>query len=286
MSTFVLNQFIQPMIAKLLMTILLLSALAAEAQHPPLFEGIQTDTTYIALGDFNVNLVKYSYRSPNINFLVIHDDEDTGLKAAIEYIHFSGGTVIDPQYGGVRNYNFNYNAARYQIDPNSIYTEEGIRKGLAKYGAFDDLVVSELLKASKVILNSYSPGKPDYVFTLHNNTDGRFAITSYLKGYELENTADSVFINFQMDSDDFILVTDPALFSLLKRENVNVVLQGSQAPDDGSLSIYAMQNQIPYLNVEVQHGHQNVHLQLIEVAIKSLRARYPALQVRPVKTRG
>jgi hypothetical protein len=271
------------MIAKLLLTFLLLSALTAAAQHPPVFEGIETDTTYIMLGDFKVNLVKYSYRSPNINLLVIHDDEDTGVKAAFEYIRYSGGTVIDPQYGSVRNYNFNFDSTQYQIDPNSIYTEVGIRKNLAKYGAFDDLVVPELLKASKVILNAYSPGKPDYIFTLHNNTDGAFGVASYLKGYELEQTADSLFINFQMDPDDFILVTDRELFSLVKKENVNVVLQSGNAPDDGSLSIYAMQNQIPYVNVEVQHGHQQVHLELIEIAIKSLRTRYPALQPGPAQ---
>jgi hypothetical protein len=264
--------------AKLLLAFLMLFALDAAAQFPPVFDGMQTDTSYITLGDFDINLVKYSYRTPNINFLVIHDNEDTGVKAAFEYIRFSGGTIIDPHYGGVRNYSFNYDSYPYQIDPNGIYTEEGIRKGLAKYGDVDELVVSELLKASKVILNAYNPVKPDYIFTLHNNTDGDFGIPSYLKGYELENTADSVFINFQMDPDDFILVTDRGLFSLLKKENVNVVLQGNHAPDDGSLSVYAMQNQIPYINVEVQHGHQDEHLELIEVAVKCLRTRFPELQ--------
>jgi len=261
----------------LLVITCLLFTLHLQAQHPPVFEGVKTDTSYILINNFNVNLVKYSYREPNINFLVIHDNEDTGVKAAFEYIHFSGGTIIDPQYGGVRNYKFHYNSAAHQIDPNSIYTEAGIRKGLAKFGTVTEEVVQELLRASRVILNHYAVGKPEYIFTLHNNTDGNYSIASYLKGFELESTADSLYINFQMDPDDLILVTEPDLFTRLKKENVNVILQSKNAPDDGSLSVYAMQNGIPYINVEVQHGHTYEHLRLIEIAVKVLNEAHPAL---------
>jgi hypothetical protein len=261
----------------LLFSLLFLFSVKLHAQHPPVFEGLQTDTAYILIDDFYVNLVKYSYKGPNVNFLVIHDNEDTGIRAALEYIRFSGGTVIDPQYGGVRNYAFHFEGQPYQIDPNSIYTDSGARIGLAKFGPVNDTVVAELLKASKVILTQYSPGKPEYIFTLHNNTDGNYAISSYLKGYELESTADSLHINFQMDPDDLILVTEPALFTRLKHENVNVILQSKHAPNDGSLSVYAMQNQIPYINVEVQHGHDDEHLRLIEIAVKVLRECYPSI---------
>lgn len=274
---------LEHMLSRMLLVFVLFFSMQAFAQHPPVFEGIQTDTAYIQINNFKVNLVKYSYRTPNINFLVIHDNEDTGVKAAFEYIQFSGGTLIDPQYGGVRNYSFKYGPEQFQIDPNSIYTEAGIRRGLAKYGSVNEDVVQELLKASRVILNSYCATKPPYIFTLHNNTDGSFGIASYLKGYELEATADSLYINFQMDPDDLILVTEPELFKLLKRENVNTILQSRNAPDDGSLSIYAMQNQIPYINVEVQHGHQYEHLRLIEIAIKVLRELYPSIDTRSLK---
>jgi hypothetical protein len=255
----------------------LIVSISAFAQHPPVFEGIQSDTTYVALDDFAMNLVRYKYRTPNINFLAIHDNEDTGVKAAFEYIRFSGGMIIDPQYGGRRNYVFNHNGTHIDIDPNSIYTEAGIRQKLDDAGIDDDEVVDELSKVSKVILNLYSPGKPEYIFTLHNNGDGGFGIPSYLEGYELEGTADSIHINFEMDPDDFILVTEIPLYNTLKKENVNVVLQSPEAPDDGSLSIYAMQNKIPYVNVEVQHGHQNEHLSLIEIAIKAFKENYPSL---------
>jgi hypothetical protein len=249
-------------------------SLGAKAQHPPVFDGMTTDTAYIVLGDLDINLVKYSYDEPGIAFLTIHDDEDTGVKAAFQYISKNGGSIIDCQYGGVRNFKFLYEEEPYQLDPNSIYTKKGVKLGLEKYGNSDHTVIQELEKAGTVILNHYNPKKLGYLFTLHNNGDGGFGIQSYLKGYELEAAADSVNINFALDPDDMVLVTELPLFNLLKKENVNVVLQSKDAPDDGSLSVYAMQNKIPYINVEVQHGHIDEHLNLIATCTRILAETY------------
>jgi hypothetical protein len=251
--------------------------LHAMSQHPPVFEGMLTDTSYLEMHTLPLKLVKYSYGKPNVNFLVIHDNEDTGLKAAFEYIHFSGGSVIDSQYGDVRNYNFRYQGSLYQIDPNKIYSDYGAMAGLEHYGAVNTDVIADLRVAANMILDFYAPKELNYIFTLHNNTDGAFGIASYLKGYELELVTDSLHINFNMDPDDLILVTDLKLYNRIKKENVNVVLQSKDAADDGSLSLYAMQQNIPYLNVEVQHGHQLVNLQLIEIAVKALKETYPEL---------
>ena len=250
----------------------------AKAQHPPIFEGLQIDSTNLFLHDLPINLVKYSFREPNINFLSIHDNEDTGVKAAFEYIRFSGGSIIDCQYGSARNFLFFYNEEEFQTDPNSIYSKTGIIKGLEKYGRADREVVKNLEQLSQTIIKKYSEKDPAYFFTLHNNADGGFGISSYLQGYELESYADSLHINFQMDNDDLILVTDLALFNRLKSDNVNVVLQSVDAPDDGSLSVYSMKKHIPYINVEVQHGHFEENLRLIEIATKALFETYPELK--------
>lgn len=249
----------------------------AFAQHPPVFAGMSIDTNYLNMHSLPLKLVKYSYGKPNVNFLVIHDNEDTGVKAAFEFIQFSGGSIVDCQYGDIRNYKFQYQNSTYQIDPNRIYSDYGVMAGLEEYGHTNQEVMADLRIAANEILDYYAPGKLDYIFTLHNNTDGAFGIASYLKGYELELVADSLHINFNMDPDDLILVTDLNLYNRIKKENVNVVLQSKDAADDGSLSLYAMQHKIPYINVEVQHGHQLVHLQLIEIAVKALKETYPEL---------
>ncbi|RZK82074.1 MAG: hypothetical protein EOO92_03100 [Pedobacter sp.] len=249
-----------------------------KAQHPPVFEGIKIDTTLLTLNDLKVNLIKYSYGKPTISLLAIHDDEDTGIKAAFEYIRFSGGSIIDSQYGDVRNFKLTNDGETFQTDPNSIYTKKGIPLGILKFGPVDDDVVKLLDKTAKSILKLYDPGHLGYIFTLHNNGEGGFGIGSYLKGNELSSTADSVHVNIVADPDDLILVTELALFNKLKRENVNVVLQSPNAPDDGSLSIYAHQKKIPYINVEVQHGHVEENLLLIEIAVKALYECFPHLK--------
>lgn len=253
-------------------------SLTSNAQHPPVFDGMVSDTSFIKLNDFSVNLVRYAYKNPTVTFLAIHDNEDTGVKAAFEYIKNNGGKIIDSQYGGARNFKFLQDKETFQIDPNGIYTREGIKAGLEKYGKSNNQVIHQLERAAKVVLNYYNPEALGYILTLHNNGDGDFGIASYLKDYELDGTADSLHINFQMDPDDLILVTEQALYKEFKKQNVNVVLQSKDALNDGSLSIYAMQKKIPYINVEVQHGHQEVNLKLIELAVKVLFDVYPKLK--------
>jgi hypothetical protein len=199
--------------AALILILILLLPFNAMPQHPPVFDGMLTDTSYLEMHTLPLKLVKYSYGKPNVNFLVIHDNEDTGLKAAFEYIHFSGGSVVDSQYGDVRNYNFRYQGLPYQVDPNKIYSDYGAMAGLEYYGAVNPDVVADLRIAANMILNFYAPKKLNYIFTLHNNTDGAFGIASYLKGYELELVTDSLHINFNMDPDDLILVTDLRLYN-------------------------------------------------------------------------
>lgn len=260
-----------------LLLVLTCGWLNSNAQHPPVFEGMTMDSTILELNDLPLELVKYKYGTQKISFLAIHDDEDTGVKAAFEYIRLNGGDIVDCQYGGQRNYTFSYNGQDYQTDPNSIYSRPGIILGLEKYGKTDEVVTDQLEEVAKEILNFYQPAKLGYIFTLHNNADEGFGITSYLPGADLENVADSVHINPAMDPDDLILVTEKILFSKLKKENVNVVLQHQEAEDGGSLSIYAMKNRIPYLNVEVQHGHLEDNVMLIEAGARALRESYPAL---------
>ncbi|QPH41579.1 hypothetical protein [Pedobacter endophyticus] len=246
-------------------------SLLVKAQHPPVFPAMTTDSSFIKLANLNINLVKYSYKPNGIRFLVVHDNEDTGVKAGFDYIRWSGGELIDSQYGGVRDYVFTHMDDPYRIDPNAIYTEKGVNTRLKKIPYSSNEVEKLITDAGKQIVDFYNPKEMGYILTLHNNADGGFGISSYLPGYDLSSTADSVYINFEMDGDDLIYVTEPRLFSSLKKANVNVILQSKFAENDGSLSVYAMQQNIPYINVEVQHGHLDENLRLIELAIATLK---------------
>lgn len=257
---------------KAVLSILLVGlSFLAKAQHPPVFAAMTMDSSFIKIADLNVNLVKYSYQPNGVKFLAIHDNEDTGVKAGFEYIRWSGGEIIDSQYGGVRDYVFTHMSDGYRIDPNAIYTQRGVNSRLKKAPYSSTEAENLILAAGKQIVDFYNPKSTGYILTLHNNGDGGFGISSYLPGYDLSSTADSVFINFEMDGDDLIYVTEPRLFSSFKKANVNVILQSKFAENDGSLSVYAMQNNIPYINVEVQHGHLEENLRLIELAVSVLK---------------
>ncbi len=251
---------------------LLATSHAANAQFPPVFPAMKMDTSKMKIGSLNINLVKYAYKPNGVRFLVVHDDEDTGVKAAFEYIRWSGGEIIDSQYGNVRNYNFIYMDDPYHIDPNAIYTEVGVKTRLKMDPLSSGEVAEKIVAAGKQILLFYDVAKTGYILTLHNNTDGAFGINSYATDGELASTTDSLYISPRWDPDDMLLVTEVTLFNYLKKADVNVILQSTFAQNDGSLSIYAMQNNIPYINVEVQHGHQYEHLQLIEYAIAALKS--------------
>ena len=260
------------MFKAILLPLFLLIGFTTEAQFPPVFPGIKSDTSKMKIGNLSINLVKYSFKPSGVRFLVVHDNEDTGVKAAFEYMRWSGGEIIDSQYGSVRNYNFIYMDDPYHIDPNAIYTEEGVKTRLKMDPYSSGEVAEKIIAAGKQILSFYEPEKLGYILTLHNNTDGGFGINSYADTGELASTTDSLYISSRWDPDDMLLVTDISLFNYLKKADVNVVLQSHYAQNDGSLSIHAMQNKTPYINVEVQHGHQYEHLQLIEYAVAALKS--------------
>ncbi len=257
---------------KIVLSLILISAtLFLKAQHPPTIPAMMTDTSVIKLYNLKINLVKYSFKPNGVKFLVVHDSEDTGVKAGFEYMRWSGGEIIDSQYGGWRDYLFTYMSDHYRIDPNAIYTEMGVNSRLKKDEYSSNEVEKVILDAGRQIVDFYDPTSTGYFLTLHNNADGGFGIASYLPGYDLSSTADSVYINHQMDPDDLIYVTEPRLFSSFKKANVNVMLQSKFICNDGSLSVYAMQQHVPYINVEVQHGHLDENLRLIEIAVGVLK---------------
>ncbi|WP_443936595.1 hypothetical protein [Pedobacter sp. MW01-1-1] len=241
------------------------------AQKQPSIPAMTTDTAFLKIYNLNINLVKYSYKPNGVKFLVVHDDENTGMRAGFEYMRWSGGELIDSQYGGMRDYYINYMSDPFRIDPNAIYTEIGVKTRLKQSDFVSDDVAKAILNAGKKIVEFYDPKSTGYILTLHNNGDGGFGISSYLPGYDLSSTADSVHINFEMDGDDLLYVTEPRLYQSIKKKNVNVILQSKFVSNDGSLSVYAAQNNIPYINVEVQHGHADENLRLIEIAIATLK---------------
>jgi hypothetical protein len=106
------------------------------------------------------------------------------------------------------------------------------------------------------------------VVALHNNTEGRLSIQSYMPGSENAIDAQEVFANHQKDPDDFFLTTDSLLFRQLSSAAYNIVLQDNQTVrQDGSLSVYFGGQKRCYVNCETEHGRLESYDDMLSAAI-------------------
>lgn len=241
--------------------------------------GSRSDTLIHTLNDKAIQILRYQYGDPHINFLVLHDTENTGLKAAFQFLGIYGGCIVELKYGDVRNIDFSDSLKQFSFDPNNMFTDEGAYLGLARYSVSQvhNGLYEKVRKLGTDVLKFGTVDSLGVIITLHNNYNGGFSIYSYTQGNYLETSAEDVYINSKMDPDDLVFVTDRRFFEYLKQKEINVVLQGYQVPDDGSLSVYAMKNNIPYANIEVQHGHlaENYRIILaISEMLKEIPLRY------------
>lgn len=259
--------------------LLILISFSAAAQTLP--SRSRSDTSVFKLNDKTIHIIRYQYGDPHIRFLSLHDTEKTGLKAAFKFMGIHGGFVTELQYGKVRHIDFSDSLRQFSFDPNNMFTYEGAYIGLAKHSLprIHEGLPEKIQALGNKVLEFGSLDSLGAIVTLHNNYNGGFSIFSYTQGNYLEGTADDVYINSAMDPDDLIFVTDRRFFDYLKNKQVNVVLQSIQAPDDGSLSVYAMLNNIPYANVEVQHGHLDENYRLILIVNDMIKEIVPSYQL-------
>lgn len=234
-----------------------------------------------SVADANVTVASFS-KGEGPRFLIVHNNENTGLAAAFDFISEKGGSILRLEYGNTRYISFADKLSKCHIDPNHIFTANGINTDVDRFcnGLISFESLASLNSLAQTVLTEYNADSLGYIVTLHNNTDGNFNIRSYVNDPFYKKAAEEVHINKQMDPDDLVFVTSPCFFKYLKTENINVVLQSETAPDDGSLSVYAMKSAIPYANVEVQFGHKDEQLRLIKAVDQMLQVCnvYPPIE--------
>ena len=222
------------------------------------------DTCIYSLGITPVRLItqKYSPLIQGIYFLSVHENEQTGIEAATDFIMHNGGSFMQLAHGGERNVSFNFMGTNYLFDPNRIFSADGRRKTLDTLGLFSADADSIVAAFANSFLKKMP--EPKLVIAVHNNSDENFSIKSYKKGQVYAADADEVYINKKLDADDFILTTDAAVFDFMKHKNLNVVLQDNKhCTDDGSLSVYFGKQGIAYINIEAEHGHKKQQEELL-----------------------
>ena len=214
---------------------------------------------------------------PGILFVHVHEDEKTAVQATTQYLDSTQqGTFITLQHGMGRNIRFAMGGLPFQFDPNRIYTEAGRKSTLSKFGVYSDAACKEVTKLSNAILSQFVEGKKLLV-ALHNNSDkGGLSILSYQKGGVYANDASKVAVQKNKDADDFFYTTSERAFQFFKKKGFNVMLQNNATVfDDGSLSVYAGNMEIDYINLEAQQGHLNEQRKMLNAATEYIKIYFP-----------
>ena len=226
---------------------------------------VTAERTTLAVGDSEVDVVVHQAETPGLTYLNLHDDEDTGVEAALSVIRQHGGRVIELQHGGSRNVAFSIGDTSYAFDPNRMFTDQGAALTLADLSDSSQAATSAVRAFAGAMLDEIGLDSVETIITLHNNTDERYSALSYNSGGEYE--ADVLFVHLtdDVDPDDFFFVTDRRLYDRLRQGDFNAVLQdNARVTDDGSLSVYAGQQGVPYVNVEAEHGHFEMQVKMLE----------------------
>lgn len=216
------------------------------------------------LGDKVIKLTTFQYgSSKDIVYVSLHDDEITSVNSVKRLLERQPGLLIKIENNRTRNVKFRLNGRYYTFDPNRMFSRVGIIQTLTMFGSVNIKAVDEIEKFADKVLQLI-PENPGCIIALHNNTNGKFSVNSYLPGNIREKDAKKLFINPEEDPDDVFLTTDSVLFGNLSFDNYNTILQDNEnAKKDGSLSIYCGEKGIRYVNCETEHGHDIQYQQMI-----------------------
>ena len=200
-----------------------------------------------------IKIQQYGDRA-NLVFINLHDDEITSVDAAKRILQEHGGMLIEVENNSQRNISFRLDRYFYKVDPNRIFSREGIKKSLEQLGRSSAKAIDEVEKLGQRLLQLL-PDEAEGIIALHNNTPNLFSITEYEPGNKRSVDSKKVYINAEQDTDDFFLTTNKDLYEKLADKGFNTILQDNKnCTEDGSLSVYCGKKNIRYVNCETEHG--------------------------------
>ncbi len=226
--------------------------------------------TTISLGDSTVKIVQqFGAENDQLLFINVHEDEETSIRVVESLSRERNLNFIRLAHLKSRNIIYSIKNKTYEIDPNRIFTSKGRRATLKRHGKFSFKAARAVKQLASKILTFIT--EDQIVIAMHNNTDVNYSIKSYLPdGDESENTKE-VNINDDWDPDDFIYTTVEEYYQKFKEAGLNVILQDNDnCVNDGSLSVWCGQRNIPYVNVEAQKGHYDEQMKLTKIVVELL----------------
>lgn len=236
----------------------------------PLWSQAQ-DTIDIPLMGLDIKMLRFGEQGHHILMYNMHDNENTSALAGRVMARKYGGEYIELLHNGKRNFSYAYQADSMHIDPNRIYTDEGIRLQLERNNVADDSIYAAISAWRDTVLQLLNLHGRKMVIALHNNTNKNYSFKSYLPGEELENDAEMTQRGYYRDPDDFYFITDHRIMTKLAMGRYHIVLQdNTNVTDDGSLSVFCARGGIDYINVETEHGHLMRQLKMMIYVFQKL----------------
>jgi hypothetical protein len=200
----------------------------------------------------------------NFVFINLHDDEITSVEAAKRILAEYGGLLIELENNGQRNIRFKLDKHHYTVDPNTIFSREGIKKSLEQFERTSVKAVNEVEMLGKRILQLI-PADATCIIALHNNTPDSYSVIEYAPGNKRSVDSKKTSISNDQDPDDFFLTTDNRLYEGLVKKGYNIILQDNKnCTDDGSLSVYCGKRKIRYINCETEHGKPAQYYEMLK----------------------
>jgi len=228
-------------------------------------------TIFYRLGEKNIPLVVKQYGNrTDLVFISLHNNEFTSVEASKRILENTGGLLIEVENDLKRNIQFRLGRIVYKVDPNRIFSRNGIEKSLKELGRSSPRAIIEIEKFGQRLLQLI-PENTTCIIALHNNTPDFFNVREYTPGNKRAGDSKKVFINSKEDADDFFLTTDNQLYEKLAENGFNTILQDNKnCTEDGSLSVYLGKKNIRYVNCETEHGKTEHYFEMMQTLINLL----------------
>ena len=100
-------------------------------------------TIYHLLGSskLSIKLTQYGTKE-NLAFINLHDDEFTSVEATKKILEQEGGLLIEIENKGKRDLKFKIGNTFYTVDPNRIFSREGITASLKEKGRYSSVALA------------------------------------------------------------------------------------------------------------------------------------------------
>jgi len=204
----------------------------------------------------------YKNNSDNkILFFNMHDNENTAAEAGQQIIKENGGTFCELVGKGTRLIQFKINDKSIFIDPNRIFTDEGIIANLELLNEYSNQAFLEIKSFSKQIIELLDFENHELVVGLHNNPKDSYSVYDYLGEGNEKQYAETVNFIPGTNPNNFYLTNSEKYYNILSKKGYNVILQSKTNPyNDGSLLDYCSKHNINFINLEVETGDLNSQL--------------------------